>query len=840
MSVRLQSTISGIAVMARAAAFSGCWKMGVLAAGRGHLPLFRLPPDWQEISALHGRHDESIEIATARRKEALFHCSPIWPPRLAMTAIARQSLGPASLALAIPHKKAPARRPGGGSLIFRFARLLDLDHPAEGVFLLAQLDAGEPVVEPLAELAGLAVAHGDVRAPVVDGAHRADHRGGASAKGLVQLARFLGFDHLVDGQLALADGNAPVLAQGDDRVAGDPGQDGAGERAGDDFAVDDEEHVHGAHFLDALLVAGVQPQHLGEALGVGLFGGQQAGGVVAHGLGLAHAAGRGAHVLLLHVDLHRIEALGVIGPHRPHDHVVEVLGADLDPQAGLGGDDRGPDVEAGALQGGHPLVLGLDQLEQMLQRLLGRQLGDAQAAVGAVHALDVGHGPEHVDAAVHAAVGLEPLKDLLAVVQHQRGRVQAQGAVGGDARVMPTLALVIIHQVHVVAEYLAETQLGLVFRLGLAAVGGQQLLGTLHDALLGTYIFSSALAAAKERLQGGLSTPFSVMIAVTRSLGVTSKARLMASLPLAAEHPAKANTSPGSRSSMGINSPLGVARSMVLSGAATQKGTPWRRACRATLKVPILLATSPLAAMRSAPTTHRSTRPLSMMAPTAPSGATTTGMPSSTISQAVSRAPCNRGRVSSAMTLTCLPASWAARTTPRAVPQPPVAREPALQWVRMVAFLGTSLAPCLPMARLIAMSSASISSLSRRSMAKIVSTSSGAKAATASMRSTAQARFTAVGRAARITSARSANCSRHLAGSLTRMAFAASTRPMAAATPMAGAPRTARVWMQQMTRRMSLQAIKVVLPGSLRWSRIMTTSPSQYRVGTTATLPASC
>ena len=59
-------------------------------------------------------------------------------------------------------------------------------------------------------------------------------------------------------------------------------------------------------------------------------------------------------------------------------------------------------------------------------------------------------------------------------------------------------------------------------------------------------------------------------------------------------------------------------------------------------------------------------------------------------SHAVSRAPCRTGRVSSDPARATLPCACAARTTPSAVPYPAVARAPALQWVRMRAFGGTS------------------------------------------------------------------------------------------------------------------------------------------------------
>ena len=84
--------------------------------------------------------------------------------------------------------------------------------------------------------------------------------------------------------------------------------------------------------------------------------------------------------------------------------------------------------------------------------------------------------------------------------------------------------------------------------------------------------------------------------------------------------------------------------------------------------MPILLTTSPLAAMRSAPTTTWVTRPDAIIAPAIASAMSVYGMPSRSSSQAVSRAPCSSGRVSSTTTRTVGSAAKAARTTPSAVP----------------------------------------------------------------------------------------------------------------------------------------------------------------------------
>ncbi len=125
-------------------------------------------------------------------------------------------------------------------------------------------------------------------------------------------------------------------------------------------------------------------------------------------------------------------------------------------------------------------------------------------------------------------------------------------------------------------------------------------------------------------------------------------------------------------------------------------------------------------------------------------------MPSRISSQAVSRAPCRNGRVSSASTRTFLPASTAPRTTPSAVPYPAVARPPALQCVRIVASAGTNSAPKRPMVWHASRSSRWISRASssrRAATAALSALRARASAATRRMRSTAQPRLTAVGRA---------------------------------------------------------------------------------------------
>ena len=171
-------------------------------------------------------------------------------------------------------------------------------------------------------------------------------------------------------------------------------------------------------------------------------------------------------------------------------------------------------------------------------------------------------------------------------------------------------------------------------------------------------------------------------------------------------------------------------------------------------------------------------------------------MPALVSSQAVSRAPCRSGRVSSTQILIRFPASAAARMTPMAVPYPAVASPPALQWVRMRAGFGTNAWPCRPIAWLMRMSSSRIVSDSavRRVWISATGRSRDCRA-TPSIRRIAQARLTAVGRVRMSWSPTRSRAAQNAAWSVSRIVRAPRASPMAAAIPMAGAPRTCRVRM---------------------------------------------
>ena len=280
-----------------------------------------------------------------------------------------------------------------------------------------------------------------------------------------------GLHDVGDGHVLLADLIAPVLQQFDDGAAGDAGQHCTGAGGGVDLAVDLEHNVHGADLFHILLLHAVQPQHLGEALLLGHLAGLDGGGVVAAALGEAGQAGRGADVLVLHVDADGIDALGIVGAGGSADDAERVVPAGVDAHAHIGGEYKGTDIQGGAVRMGHPVLVHFHQGLHGLDEVLHRDLGNAHPVGGVLHPLAVTVGAEQLDGVVRGPVGLQALKDLLRVVENHAGGIQGEGLIGDDAGVMPALVRRIVHDEHVVGENLAEAQLALVRGLGLGAGG---------------------------------------------------------------------------------------------------------------------------------------------------------------------------------------------------------------------------------------------------------------------------------------------------------------------------------------------------------------------------------
>src|SRR2546430_14379545 len=241
----------------------------------------------------------------------------------------------------------------------------------------------------------------------------------------------------------------------------------------------------------------------------------------------------------------------------------------------------------------------------------------------------------------------------------------------------------------------------------------------------------------------------------------------------------------------------------------------------------MLLTASALAQIRSAPRINASTSPRAIRKGPAESTASRNGTPSPRSSHAVSRAPCNSGRVSLATTPPSVPRRCSSATTARAVPPVTAASAPVLQWVSSRTdgpqSSVTRSAPSRACPAELAISS------SRRRSAS-ASTASGPAASRAAARSAPRARLTAVGRALRTA---------WIAAVGSGYWRTASATPKAPATPSAGAPRTASRRIASTSSSTVDSRRTRVASGSAVWSMISTAPSTQSMVRTPPTLTLS-
>ena len=129
--------------------------------------------------------------------------------------------------------------------------------------------------------------------------------------------------------------------------------------------------------------------------------------------------------------------------------------------------EEGADIERRAGVGRDPGRIDLHELLDRLQAVVLVDARKAETVAGAVEPGDIFPRAEELHTAVRAAVGLEALKDLGAVVQDAGRRGHGDGPEGHDARVVPAVLVSVVHEEHVVGENGAEAEL----------VGGRKLAG---------------------------------------------------------------------------------------------------------------------------------------------------------------------------------------------------------------------------------------------------------------------------------------------------------------------------------------------------------------------------
>ena len=262
----------------------------------------------------------------------------------------------------------------------------------------------------------------------------------------------------INADPAFCDFQAPRSRHPDDRIPGDAGQDAAVQHRGDEFVADDEEDVHRADFFDIFQLDAIEPHHLGVSLLVGKFGGVEAGGVVAGCFGLADAAPDGPHILGGDPDLDRVEALGIVGPHRREDDEEPVRVRCAQTDIGIGGDDGGADVERCPRRARNPAFFDLEQLDQGAEDETLVKGRDAEPVRRAAEAADIVLRAEELNRTALGAVSLQALEDGLAVMQRHHRRLHHHRAIGLDTGVVPAFFRIVVHIEHVIREFGPEPQ----------------------------------------------------------------------------------------------------------------------------------------------------------------------------------------------------------------------------------------------------------------------------------------------------------------------------------------------------------------------------------------------
>ena len=196
------------------------------------------------------------------------------------------------------------------------------------------------------------------------------------------------------------------------------------------------------------------------ALGKGLSGGHEAGGVVTAALGRARPAGSRAGVVG-NPDAHRLGTGFEVVTGRTCDDDELVLLGRTHAEEGLGRDHEGPQVERAALDRGIPVAVDLEQRLDRAKEQLLRQGRHGEPLGRGIEARGVGLGPEQAERAVGVTIGLEPFEDLLRIVQHARCGIEADRLARAEDGGLPAAQrLVIVDHHHVIGEHGAEARIG--------------------------------------------------------------------------------------------------------------------------------------------------------------------------------------------------------------------------------------------------------------------------------------------------------------------------------------------------------------------------------------------
>ncbi len=218
-----------------------------------------------------------------------------------------------------------------------------------------------------------------------------------------------------------------------------------------------EQDVGATGLLDIGAGLGVEIQVLGIALAMGLHRGLKGHGVVQAGLDVAGAV-RCSTVILGNAQLDGLEAALKVRTDRGHENAERVLRSGSHADHVTGADHKRTHVQGRAgTEGRNPGGVGRNDLLDGLNELVLGKRGHLEALGRVIHTLSVHVGTEADDAAVLGGVGLQALKDLLAVMEDTAALGDMQGVVGGQAALVP-LAILPMSLVAVIGLHVAKAE----------------------------------------------------------------------------------------------------------------------------------------------------------------------------------------------------------------------------------------------------------------------------------------------------------------------------------------------------------------------------------------------
>ena len=210
--------------------------------------------------------------------------------------------------------------------------------------------------------------------------------------------------------------------------------------------------------FDIAVLGAVEPQDLVEPVFARGPTGEERGGVVGRGLGLADPAmGCSAGEFLFDLESQPRAAGPEIGSDRAgqDDHAEGGRGPDF--EVLLGAEDDRADVERIARPIRHPVAIDPDQRLQPVNEEVLVDFGDAHPAARSAQPGGVALGPEQPDRPVDPEIGLQPLEHHLAVVHRHHARLDRERPVRQDRRLSPG-AVAVDQREHVIRKHLAEDE----------------------------------------------------------------------------------------------------------------------------------------------------------------------------------------------------------------------------------------------------------------------------------------------------------------------------------------------------------------------------------------------